>query len=162
MDESERPKGFQVRDRRRFTETGDVREDPDAERGEREAPAPPVGERPPAAPPPAAEQPPAAPPPAAEQPRVVVGAADRGEGPAEITLATFLMSLSTQALMCLGEIPNPLTGNPEPDLAAVRELIDIIAMLQEKTRGNLDAHETRLFENILFDLRMRFVEKSRK
>jgi Domain of unknown function (DUF1844) len=151
MDESERPKGFQVRDRRRFTETGDVREDPDAERGEPEAPAPPVGERPPAAPPPAAEQ-----------PRVVVGAADRGEGPAEITLATFLMSLSTQALMCLGEIPNPLTGNPEPDLAAVRELIDIIAMLQEKTRGNLDAHETRLFENILFDLRMRFVEKSRK
>jgi hypothetical protein len=150
MDESERPKGFQVRDRRRFTETGDVREDPDAERGEREAPAPPVGERPPAAPPPAAEQP------------RVVGAADRGEGPAEITLATFLMSLSTQALMCLGEIPNPLTGNPEPDLAAVRELIDIIAMLQEKTRGNLDAHETRLFENILFDLRMRFVEKSRK
>jgi hypothetical protein len=72
------------------------------------------------------------------------------------------MSLSTQALMCLGDIPNPLTGNPEPDITAVRELIDIIAMLQEKTRGNVDAHETRLFENILFDLRMRFVEKSRK
>jgi hypothetical protein len=152
MDEPERPKGFQVRDRRRFTETGDVREDPDAERGEREAPAAPVGERPAAPSAALAEEPPV----------IVGGAADRGEGPAEITLATFLMSLSTQALMCLGEIPNPLTGNPEPDLVAVRELIDIIAMLQEKTRGNLDAHETRLFENILFDLRMRFVEKSRK
>jgi hypothetical protein len=153
MDEPERPKGFQVRDRRRFTETGDVREDPDAERGEHEAPAAPVGKPASAAP--------GAP---AEQPSVIGGAAtDRGgEAPAQITLGTFLMSLSTQALMCLGEIPNPLTGNPEPDLVAVRELIDIIAMLQEKTRGNLDAHETRLFENILFDLRMRFVEKSRK
>ena len=80
----------------------------------------------------------------------------------EISLSTFLMSLSTQALMCLGEIPNPVTGKPEADLRAVRELIDIIAMLQEKTRGNLDAAEARLFEKILFDLRMRFVEKARK
>ena len=67
-----------------------------------------------------------------------------------------------EALMCLGDIPNPVTGKPEPDLAAVRELIDIISMLQEKTRGKLDAQEGRLFEKILFDLRMRFVEKSRK
>jgi hypothetical protein len=152
MDEPERPKGFQVRDRRRFTETGDVREDPDAARPEPEAPAAPAGGSASAAGKAAAGQ----------SPVVGMGAADRGEGPAEITLGTFLMSLSTQALMCLGEIPNPLTGNPEPDLVAVRELIDIIAMLQEKTRGNLDAQEARLFENILFDLRMRFVEKSRK
>lgn len=150
MDESERPKGFQVRDRRRFTETGDARQDPDAERAEPAAPAEPVEPSPPLR----VE---------AEEPRVADGGAgERREGAAEITLGTFLMSLSTQALMCLGEIPNPLTGKPEPDLVAVRELIDIIAMLQEKTRGNLDAHETRLFENILFDLRMRFVEKSRK
>jgi hypothetical protein len=81
---------------------------------------------------------------------------------AEITLGTFLVSLSTQALMCLGEIPNPVTGTPEADLGAVRELIDVIAMLQEKTRGNLDAAEARLFEKVLFDLRMRFVEKARK
>jgi Domain of unknown function (DUF1844) len=141
-DENEQPKGFQVKDRRRFTETGEARDD--AERDEpldRAAePAQPEG-------------------------------TERREAPqrealdqeaAEISLSTFLMSLSTQALMCLGEIPNPVTGKPEADLGAVRELIDIIALLQEKTRGNLDAAEARLFEKILFDLRMRFVEKARK
>jgi uncharacterized protein DUF1844 len=141
-DESEQPKGFQVKDRRRFTETGEVRND--AERDEpvapSAAPAPPAG----------AERR------EASQPEALDHEA------AEISLSTFLMSLSTQALMCLGEIPNPVTGKPEADLVAVRELIDIIAMLQEKTRGNLDAAEARLFEKVLFDLRMRFVEKARK
>jgi hypothetical protein len=141
-DESESPKSFQVKDRRRFTETGEVRED-----AEHEEPT----ERPSeAAAGPAANRAPASP-----------DAAARGED-AAITLSTFLMSLSTQALMCLGEIPHPLTGKTETDLAAVREFIDIISLLQEKTRGNLDPAEARLFEKILFDLRMRFVEKARK
>jgi hypothetical protein len=64
--------------------------------------------------------------------------------------------------MCLGEIPNPLTDKVEIDLDAVREFIDILSMLQEKTRGNVDAAEARLFEKVLYDLRMRFVEKARK
>ena len=143
-DESEQPKGFQVKDRRRFTETGEVRDD-----AEREESSAPVAESPRAE---AAER--------REAPRPPSEALDHEA--AEITLSTFLMSLSTQALMCLGEIPNPVTGGPEADLGAVRELIDIIAMLQEKTRGNLDTAEARLFEKILFDLRMRFVEKARK
>jgi hypothetical protein len=142
MDDQEQPKGFQVRDRRRFTETGETRSEAEAEA----APASPA---------------------ASEEAKAEIGgepqpAPGREDVPLEISLSTFLMSLSTQALMCLGDIPNPMTGKPEPDLTAVRELIDIISMLQEKTRGNLDAQETRLFEKILFDLRMRFVEKSRK
>jgi hypothetical protein len=144
MDEPEQPKGFQVRDRRRFTETGEVRDEAETERAE----SPPPNE-------------PTAPPrqsPVADQASPTL----HDDVPIEITLSTFLMSLSTQALMGLGEIPNPITGKPEPDLTAVRELIDIIALLQEKTRGNLDAQEARLFEKILFDLRLRFVEKSRK
>jgi hypothetical protein len=144
VDESEQPKSFQVKDRRRFTETGEARDE--AGREESAEPA-------------------AAPPPAEDAERREIGRPP-SETPdheaAEITLSTFLVSLSTQALMCLGEIPNPVTGTPEADLGAVRELIDIIAMLQEKTRGNLDAAEARLFEKILFDLRMRFVEKARK
>ena len=143
-DESEQPKGFQVRDRRRFTETGEVREEAETtERVEvppRETAATPEVE-------PAPET-------VAHEPHADV--------PLDITISTFLMSLSTQALMCLGDMPNPLTGKAEPDLIAARELVDIIAMLQDKTRGNLDAQEARLFEKILFDLRMRFVEKSRK
>ncbi|MGH7820007.1 MAG: DUF1844 domain-containing protein [Candidatus Binatia bacterium] len=47
-------------------------------------------------------------------------------------------------------------------MPAVKELIDVINMLQEKTRGNVDPAEARLFEKVLFDLRMRFVEKARK
>jgi len=141
MDRDE-PKGFQVRDRRRFTETGEARENSDAA----------ADERPEAASP--------------RAPTVETGAAKssapEGDVPLEITLGTFLMSLSTQALMCLGEMPHPVTGKTEVELGAVRELIDIISMLQEKTRGNVDVAEARLFETILYDLRMRFVEKARK
>ncbi len=144
-DESEQPKGFQVKDRRRFTETGEVRDE--AERDE------PLDR--------AAEPARSARSEGSERPEAPQREALDHEA-AEISLSTFLMSLSTQALMCLGEIPNPVTGKPEADLGAVRELIDIIALLQEKTRGNLDAAEARLFEKILFDLRMRFVEKARK
>lgn len=140
MGEDEESKGFQVRDRRRFTETGEVREDSTAAPG----PAAPAAEPPKADPEPA---------PTFDS---------ETDQPLEITLSTFLMSLSTQALMCLGEIPNPISGQPEPDLLAVRELIDIISMLQQKTGGNLDPAEARLFEKILYDLRMRFVEKARK
>lgn len=140
--ENDEPKGFQVRDRRRFTETGEAREDPDAAT---DRPAAPVHEEP-------SPLGTGAPKPEAAQ----------GDVPLDITLSTFLMSLSTQALMCLGEIPNPVTGETEVELAAVRELIDIMSMLQEKTRGNVDAAEARLFEKILYDLRMRFIEKARK
>ncbi len=136
-EDSEQSKGFQVKDRRRFTETGDVRED--APKSEEPAVSADLGE-PSSLPPPAVHTHP----------------------PLEITLSTFLMSLSTQALMCLGEIPNPLTDKTETDLDAVREFIDIISMLQEKTRGNVDPAEARLFEKVLYDLRIRFVEKARK
>lgn len=139
-DEEEESKGFQVRDRRRFTETGEARE----ESGKAPEPAAPVVD--------------------SSTPPDLEAHLDDDEPDQlfEITLSTFLMSLSTQALMCLGEIPNPISGQPEPDLLAVRELIDIINMLQQKTSGNLDPAEARLFEKILYDLRMRFVEKARK
>jgi hypothetical protein len=136
-DDNEQSKGFQVKDRRRFTETGEAREDAASV----EEPSNQAADTKPDAPP--------------HRPT-------HEREPLEITLSTFVMSLSTQALMCLGEIPNPLTDKMEPDLDAVREFIDILSMLQEKTRGNVDAAEARLFEKVLYDLRMRFVEKARK
>jgi hypothetical protein len=136
-EDNEQSKGFQVKDRRRFTETGEAREDPASV----EEPSTRAAETNPAAPP--------------QYPT-------HEREPIEITLSTFVVSLSTQALMCLGEIPNPLTDKTETDLDAVREFIDILSMLQEKTRGNVDAAEARLFEKVLYDLRMRFVEKARK
>ena len=63
--------------------------------------------------------------------------------------------------MHLGEIPNPLSGEVEMDISVGKQMIDIIGVLSEKTRGNLDQGEEKLMEDILFDLRMKYVEAVR-
>ena len=80
----------------------------------------------------------------------------------EINFSTFVISLSTQALMHLGEIPNPLSGEVERDIPVAKQMIDIIGMLREKSRGNLDQGEEKLMEEVLFDLRMRYVDAVKK
>ena len=80
----------------------------------------------------------------------------------EINFSTFVISLSTQALMHLGEIGNPLSGKVETDVPVAKQMIDILGMLKDKTRGNLNASEDRLMEDILFDLRMKYVEAVKK
>jgi hypothetical protein len=80
--------------------------------------------------------------------------------PVEFT--TFVLSLSHSALMHLGEAPDPDTGGVvQKNLPLARQTIDLIAMLEEKTKGNLTGDEERLLAQILFDLRMRYVEKSK-
>jgi hypothetical protein len=79
-----------------------------------------------------------------------------------IDFATFVLSLSHSALMHLGEAPHPETNAVEKNLALARQTIDLIAMLEEKTKGNLTGDEERLLGQILYDLRMRFVEVSKK
>jgi Domain of unknown function (DUF1844) len=86
---------------------------------------------------------------------------ERPSAPFEPSFGTLLISLSTQALMHLGEIPDLEGGEARPDLAAARHIIDLIAVLERKTQGNLDADEAALLERILYDLRMRFVAISR-
>jgi len=76
----------------------------------------------------------------------------------EMTLSTFIMSMSTQVLVLLGEIPNPVDNAVRRDMVAAKQVIDILGMLKEKTRGNLESSEEILFENVLYDLRMRYVE----
>jgi hypothetical protein len=83
-------------------------------------------------------------------------------GDAPVTFSTFLLGLSTQALLHLGEIPNPTSGQIERDLVAAQQVIDILGMLQGKTAGNLDETEAGLLEAVLYDLRMKFVEISRR
>ena len=80
----------------------------------------------------------------------------------EINFSTFVISLSTQTLMHLGEIPDPLSGKVERDIPVAKQMIDIIGMLREKSRGNLDPGEEKLMEEVLFDLRMRYVEAVKK
>jgi Domain of unknown function (DUF1844) len=81
--------------------------------------------------------------------------------PTEPTFATLIISLSTQALMLLGEIVEPGQEAPSRDLPSAKHMIDLLAVLEKKTAGNLDATEAALLERILYDLRMRFVELAR-
>lgn len=88
-----------------------------------------------------------------------------GTGPEASTLpqidfATFIVSLSHSALSHLGDAPQP-DGSVEKDLNLARQTIDILGLLQEKTHGNLTGDEERLLTQVLYDLRMRFVEVSR-
>jgi hypothetical protein len=77
----------------------------------------------------------------------------------KVTIVAIIISLASNAAVHFGDLPDPLTNEHRPpDLDAAAQLIDIIAMLEEKTRGNLTADERRLVDEILYDLRMRFVE----
>jgi hypothetical protein len=86
--------------------------------------------------------------------------AGAGEYP-PIDFTMFILSMSTSALMHLGETLPGVPGAPEVNLPLARQTIDILGVLEEKTRGNLTGEEERLMTQILFDLRMRFLEKSK-
>ena len=77
-----------------------------------------------------------------------------------INFTTFIFSLSSSALIQLGEIPDPFTQKVEKNLTAAHQTIDILGLLEQKTKGNLDDEEGRTLEAILYDLRMRFLKAS--
>jgi hypothetical protein len=61
-----------------------------------------------------------------------------------------------------GDIPDPVSGQPaEANLGAAKQMIDILSLLEEKTRGNLTAEERQLLDQLLYELRLRFVEGTR-
>ncbi|MDH5527108.1 MAG: DUF1844 domain-containing protein [Nitrospirota bacterium] len=70
---------------------------------------------------------------------------------------TFVVSLSQSAFIHMGLVNHPDTGKPEPNLTVARQNIDILSMLEEKTRGNLSDEEGDLLSQMLYTLRMRFV-----
>jgi len=72
----------------------------------------------------------------------------------------FLSSLSMQAMVALGEAPHPMSGAPQEDLEQARYIIDVLGILQEKTQGNLTQEESGLLEGLLYELRMKYVEKA--
>jgi Domain of unknown function (DUF1844) len=128
-------KGFTVQDRRRFSpETGEARDDT-SEKSETAQGDTPGSQTDGARAEPKADEP-----------------------LPEINFSTFIISLSTQALMHLGEIADPLSGQVRKDIPVAKQMIDIIGMLTDKTKGNLNSGEQRLTEDILFDLRMKYVE----
>jgi len=133
-EEHSQQRAFKVEDRRRFSDTGETR-------AGREEPSPSA-----AAPTVEEEAPPSF--------------KAEGEAP-QIDFSTFIISLSAQALAHLGEIPDPVQRSMRVDLEAARQVIDILGLLREKTKGNLDSAEDPLLESILYDLRMKYVERVR-
>lgn len=82
-------------------------------------------------------------------------------GPDEVDFPSFVASLATNAMIFLGEIADPATGKSVENLEAGRQLIDILGMLKKKTEGNRTPEETQLLDNILYELRMKFLSKNK-
>ena len=92
--------------------------------------------------------------------RRVTDNAPSSDEPRPLDFPTFLLSLGTSALVQLGEAPDPATGRGvAADLSAARQTIDLLAILEAKTQGNLEEAEENLLKNLLRDLRMRFLQK---
>jgi hypothetical protein len=137
MSDSKEKGGFTVTDRRSFGEGGEPRP-PEPSSSPAQPPAP--------APAPGAEAAPAG------------GTAHL---PA-VDFHTFVLSLGSSALLHLGELEHPDVGAPQKDLPLAKHTIDILVMLEEKTRGNLSPPEEKLITSLLYDLRLRYVEAQKK
>jgi hypothetical protein len=134
---------FKVTDRRKFTPEGEMRTPSETE---------------------ANQEPPSSEARQAPQPAESVGDPQKspsGETSESVDFASFLLSLATTGMVHLGEIPEPMTGQPAENLEGARQMIDILSLLKEKTEGNLSAEENRLLDGLLYELRMKFLSKSK-
>jgi len=140
MDEAKNEKGFVVKDRRLFDESGAARkEEPKTTDGGKTAaprPAPPS-------------------PPEPEK----AGPENEPETSPEVSFAGFILSLSTTAMYHFGDFPDPVTKEAQRNLAAAKQTIDLLNILKAKTEGNLQEDEKQLLDGLLFELRMRFVKE---
>jgi hypothetical protein len=80
------------------------------------------------------------------------------EALAPLDFSTFVLSLGSSAMVNLGQVPAPDEAAPRVDLAAAKQIIDFLGILEEKTRGNLDASEEKLLQSLLYDLRVHYVD----
>lgn len=77
----------------------------------------------------------------------------------DLTFSGFVLSLATTAALHFGDLADPQTGQPvEPDLESAGRIIELLEMLQTKTKGNLIPEEEKLLEDLLYELRMRYVQ----
>lgn len=136
-------KKFKVTDRRRFDSEGSARSDSSKPEGESEKAE--LSKEAPAAD-------------SSQQQRSTDSVGQ--DGSEELSFNSFIMSLATQALMLLGEVPAPPGTDLEPDLPAAKQTIDVLDMLGKKTKGNLDPSEERLLTDVIHNLKLSFVSKS--
>jgi hypothetical protein len=152
---SENAPQFEVKDRRRFTAEGEAREEVDpagqAEAGAQRAAAPPS---------PPQER--AAEPQSAASGQAARSYAEGGRGYEPPSFERLLLVYYETALLQMGLLATDPQHPPERDLGGARETIDILGLLQDKTRGNLTVQESRVLENLLYELRMAWVEVNRR
>jgi hypothetical protein len=132
MEEDKNEKGFVIKDRRHFDESGSVRNEEEEKREEEKK----------------------------SEAKVEHDATPPEDAPLpEINFAGFIFSLSTTAMYHFGDFPDPVTKEAKRNLAAAKQTIDILTILKTKTEGNLDEDENQLLDDILYELRMRFVKE---
>jgi hypothetical protein len=140
MGEEKKDKGFVIKDRRLFDESGAARVEEDikpegikqAETPEEKSETAPSGNQ----------------------------APETETSPLpEINFASFIFSLSTTAMYHFGDFPDPVTKESQRNLPAAKQTIDILSILKTKTEGNLDEQEKQMMDGILYELRMRFIKE---
>ena len=78
-----------------------------------------------------------------------------------LSFTAFVLSLASTAAIHFGDLPDPATGELSPlNLDGAAQMIEILALLEQKTRGNLTAEERQILEQVLYELRLRFVDAS--
>ena len=82
--------------------------------------------------------------------------------PFQVDFSTFIMSLTSSAYYHLGDMPDPSTGKKEVNLPAVQQTIDMLIMLREKTKGNLKEDEKKLLEQLVYELQVKYVAKTKE
>ncbi len=138
MTKEQEEQGFRITDKRGFREDGEVRPPESSEKTEEK----PAGE----------------------------SASSTEKNPSDqeipprppIDFPTYILSYYTQGLVLMGEVPNPYTNKKEEDVEAARHTIDILSMLEQKTKGNLSKDEQQLLESVLYELRMKFMAKTNR
>jgi hypothetical protein len=138
MEEDKKEKGFVIKDRRHFDESGAARQE--EEKKEEKKPEVKVEQAPPPQ-----QEPDSAAPEDAPLP--------------EINFSGFIFSLSTTAMYHFGDFPDPATKKANRNLDAAKQTIDILTILKMKTEGNLDENEKQLLDDVLYELRMRYVKE---
>ncbi len=79
----------------------------------------------------------------------------------QVTFTTFILSLASSALVQLGEVPEPESGKVQENLLMAKHTIDVLSMLRDKTRPSLDDDERQMLDDLLYELRMKYVMKSK-
>jgi hypothetical protein len=141
MEEEKSEKGFVIKDKRLFDESGALRHDAEDQAVKEETPDTSAPNKEPST----KED---------DQDNV------RDAYLPEVNFSNFMLSLSTTVMYHFGDFPDPVTHESVRNLEAAKHTIDTMGMLKNKTEGNLDENEKNLLEGLLFELRMRYVKET--